>query len=168
MIWLTVSRAAAAGSGALASSFRVAAPASPSGLYASSAEGKGWATYSHPTKSKWWVSGRYFGKFNKFRNNRWVFGDAATGTHLARFSWTDIVRHTLVEGRASPDDPALTEYGEQRRRRIKPRSMATRGGCISSSTVAVHSAGTNCCQRTSRRNLRRSGSVGGCWSSVRQ
>lgn len=79
-----------------------------------------WATYSHPTKSKWWVSARYFGKFNKFRNNRWVFGDAASGTHLPRFSWTDIVRHTLVKGRASPDDPALTEYWEQRRRRIRP------------------------------------------------
>lgn len=79
-----------------------------------------WATYSHPTKSKWWVSARYFGKFNKFRNNRWVFGDAASGAHLPRFSWTDIVRHTLVKGRASPDDPALAEYWEQRRRRIKP------------------------------------------------
>ncbi|MCX4093596.1 group II intron reverse transcriptase/maturase [Nocardia sp. alder85J] len=79
-----------------------------------------WATYSHPTKSRWWVSARYFGKFNKFRNNRWVFGDAATGAHLVRFSWTDIVRHTLVKGRASSDDPALAEYWEQRRRRIKP------------------------------------------------
>jgi RNA-directed DNA polymerase len=46
-----------------------------------------WATYSHPNKSKWWVSARYFGKFNKFRNNRWVFGDAASGAHLARFAW---------------------------------------------------------------------------------
>ena len=41
-----------------------------------------WATYSHPNKSKWWVSARYFGKFNKFRNNRWVFGDATSGAHL--------------------------------------------------------------------------------------
>src|SRR5689334_3133760 len=69
-----------------------------------------WATYSHPNKSKWWVSARYFGKFNKFRNNRWVFGDAASGAHLARFAWTDIVRHIMVKGGASPDDPALTEY----------------------------------------------------------
>ena len=53
-----------------------------------------WATNSHPNKSKWWVSSRYFGKFNKFRNNRWVFGDAASGAHLARFSWTDIVCRT--------------------------------------------------------------------------
>jgi len=79
-----------------------------------------WATYSHPNKSKWWVSARYFGKFNKFRNNRWVFGDAASGAHLARFAWTDIVRHIMVKGGASPDDPALTEYWAERRRKIKP------------------------------------------------
>ncbi len=79
-----------------------------------------WATYSHPNTSKWWVSARYFGKFNKFRNNRWVFGDAASGAHLARFAWTDIVRHIMVKGGASPDDPALTDYWAERRRKIKP------------------------------------------------
>lgn len=35
-----------------------------------------WATFSHPNKPKKWVVSRYFGKFNKFRNNHWVFGDA--------------------------------------------------------------------------------------------
>jgi RNA-directed DNA polymerase len=30
------------------------------------------------------------------------------------------VRHTLVKGKASPDDPDLTRYWAQRRRRIKP------------------------------------------------
>jgi RNA-directed DNA polymerase len=73
-----------------------------------------WAIYSHPNKSTWWVTSRYFGKFNKFRNNRWVFGDAACGAHLAKFAWTDIVRHTLVKGRASPDDPALIKYWAER------------------------------------------------------
>ena len=34
-----------------------------------------WARHSHPNKSKTWVVARYFGKFNKFRNDRWVFGD---------------------------------------------------------------------------------------------
>ena len=42
-----------------------------------------WAVYSHANKSKRWVAARYFGKFNKFRNNRWVFGDAASGAYLA-------------------------------------------------------------------------------------
>ena len=37
-----------------------------------------------------------------------------------KFSWTGIVRHILVKGGASPDDPTLTEYWAERRRRIKP------------------------------------------------
>ena len=36
-----------------------------------------WATRTHSEKPKRWVAGRYFGKFNKFRNDRWVFGDRA-------------------------------------------------------------------------------------------
>ena len=34
-----------------------------------------WACWSHPNKPKRWIVGRYFGKFSKFRNDRWVFGD---------------------------------------------------------------------------------------------
>jgi RNA-directed DNA polymerase len=79
-----------------------------------------WATHSHANKPNTWVCARYFGKFNKFRNDRWVFGDAASGAYLVKFSWTDIVRHTPVTGGASPDDPALAEYWAARRRRIKP------------------------------------------------
>jgi RNA-directed DNA polymerase len=79
-----------------------------------------WACYRHPKKSKHWISGRYFGKYNKFRNDYWVFGDRDSGTFLVKSSWTPIVRHTLVKGAASPDDPALTEYWVKRRRRIKP------------------------------------------------
>jgi RNA-directed DNA polymerase len=79
-----------------------------------------WATRSHANKPNTWVCARYFGKFNKFRNDHWVFGDAASGAYLVKFSWTDIVRHTLVTGGASPDDPALAEYWAARRRRIKP------------------------------------------------
>jgi RNA-directed DNA polymerase len=79
-----------------------------------------WAARRHPNKPKRWVAARYFGKFNKFRNDHWVFGDAASGAYLVKFSWTDIVRHIPVTGRASPDDPALAEYWATRRRRIKP------------------------------------------------
>jgi RNA-directed DNA polymerase len=88
-----------------------------------------WATRGHANKPKTWVCARYFGKFNKLRNDHWVFGDAATGAYLVKFSWTDIVRHIPVTGGASPDDPALTEYWAARRRRIKPPldgSMALR------------------------------------------
>jgi hypothetical protein len=51
---------------------------------------------------------------------RWVFGDRDTGAYLPNPAWTDIVRHTLVKGRASVDDPDLTRYWAQRRRRVKP------------------------------------------------
>ena len=70
-----------------------------------------WARRSHRNKSKSWVVDRYFGRFNKFRSDRWVFGDRDSGAYLVRFSWTDIVRHTLVQGGASPDDPALVSTG---------------------------------------------------------
>jgi RNA-directed DNA polymerase len=79
-----------------------------------------WAKISHRNKSKKWVTARYFGKFNKFRNDHWVFGDRDSGAHLTRFSWTPIVRHQIVQGRASPDDPALADYWAARRRRVKP------------------------------------------------
>jgi RNA-directed DNA polymerase len=49
-----------------------------------------------------------------------VFGDRETGAYLVRFSWTKIIRHKLVKGTASPDDPALTSYWDQRRRRAVP------------------------------------------------
>ena len=79
-----------------------------------------WVVFSHANKPKRWAVARYFGKFNKFRNDRWVFGDTANGTHLVKFAWTDIVRHVMVKGGASPDDPALATYWAERRRRIKP------------------------------------------------
>ncbi|MDF5756881.1 group II intron reverse transcriptase/maturase [Spongiactinospora sp. TRM90649] len=79
-----------------------------------------WATYNHPNKPTRWIVDRHFGRFNKFRNDRWVFGDPDTGAYLPKFAWTSIVRHTLVLGRASPDDPALAEYWAKRRTRVEP------------------------------------------------
>ena len=69
-----------------------------------------WARFSHANKSASWVTARYFGKFNKARQDRWVFGDRHSGAYLHRFSWTSIVRHQIVRHRASLDDPALTDY----------------------------------------------------------
>ena len=34
-----------------------------------------WAKISHSTKPAYWVFARYFGTFNKARQDRWVFGD---------------------------------------------------------------------------------------------
>ncbi|WP_322752013.1 MULTISPECIES: group II intron maturase-specific domain-containing protein, partial [unclassified Frankia] len=79
-----------------------------------------WAICRHPNKPKGWVIPRYFGAFNKARNDRWVFGDRTSGAYLSRFAWTGIARHPVVIGRSSPDDPALTEYWEARRRQARP------------------------------------------------
>ena len=76
-----------------------------------------WATFSHDNKPIRWVVARYFGKYNKARNNRWVFGDRASGAYLHKFAWTNIARHQIVRYRASPDDPDLTEYWAWRRRK---------------------------------------------------
>jgi RNA-directed DNA polymerase len=79
-----------------------------------------WACWSHPNKPKRWITRRYYGKFNRFRNDRWVFGDRDTGAYMPKPAWTDIVRHIMVKGRASFDDPDLTEYWTRRRRKVKP------------------------------------------------
>jgi RNA-directed DNA polymerase len=79
-----------------------------------------WATWQHNNKPKPWIVARYFGKRNKFRNDRWVFGDPESGAYLVKFSWIDIVRHVMVRGAASLDDPALADYWAARRRKVKP------------------------------------------------
>ena len=79
-----------------------------------------WARWRHSNKPKFWIVGRYFGKFNKFRNDHWVFGDRDTGAYLVKFSWTAIERHVPAKGAASPDDPALAAYWAKRREKIKP------------------------------------------------
>ena len=78
-----------------------------------------WATWSHPNKPKSWIVDRYFGKLNKFRNDNWVFG-RDSDAYLIKFSWTSIVRHVMVKAGSSPDDPGLTEYWAERRKRVKP------------------------------------------------
>jgi RNA-directed DNA polymerase len=76
-----------------------------------------WAKHEHANKSRDWIVHRYFGAFNPRRTDRWVFGDRGSGRYLSKFAWTKIVRHQLVKIQASPDDPALTEYWAQRRRK---------------------------------------------------
>jgi RNA-directed DNA polymerase len=75
----------------------------------------GWARHTHRKKPKHWIVNRYYGQFHPARKDRWVFGDPNSRRYLARFAWTRIVRHTMVKGDASPDDPALTEYWARRR-----------------------------------------------------
>jgi RNA-directed DNA polymerase len=95
-----------------------------------------WATYTHPNKPKSWVIPRYYGQFHPTRHDRWVFGHREGGAYLPKFAWTKIVRHYMVPGTASPDDPSLAQYWADRRRRNKPpldnatlRLMQAQHGC---------------------------------------
>jgi RNA-directed DNA polymerase len=76
-----------------------------------------WARFSHANKPTRWVVARYYARFNKSRRDRWVFGDRNSGAYMHKFAWTSIVRHQMVQGAASPDDPALAEYWAKRRRK---------------------------------------------------
>lgn len=82
-----------------------------------------WARRRHNNKSRHWVTTRYFGQFHPTRRDQWVFGDRESGAFLIKFAWTGIVRHPLVKGGASLDDPAMTEYWRDRRRRNAPPPM---------------------------------------------
>ncbi len=75
-----------------------------------------WTRRRHPRKSRTWVTTHYYGTFNKARNDTWVFGDRTSGAYLHKYAWTKIVRHVMVAGRSSPDDPALARYWADRRR----------------------------------------------------
>jgi RNA-directed DNA polymerase len=79
-----------------------------------------WACRSHRNKSGRWVFNRYFDAFNKSRRARWVFGDRDSGAYLLKHAWTNIVRHQMVPGTASPDDPSLADYWARRRQRHLP------------------------------------------------
>jgi RNA-directed DNA polymerase len=79
-----------------------------------------WACYSHANKPKPWIISRYYGRFNPASQDRWVFGNRDNGAYLPKLGWTKIVRHSLVTGAASPDDPALTGYWAQRRGKNPP------------------------------------------------
>jgi RNA-directed DNA polymerase len=79
-----------------------------------------WAKRGHSNKSTHWVVTRYFGQFIRSRQDRWVFGDRDSGVYLLKHAWTNIVRHQLVPGAASPDDPTLAEYWARRRQRNPP------------------------------------------------
>ncbi|MFI6437753.1 group II intron maturase-specific domain-containing protein [Streptomyces sp. NPDC050759] len=79
-----------------------------------------WATRAHPNKPRHWVTTRYYGTFNKSRQDQWVFGDRDSGAYLLKYAWTKIVRHQMVHGSAFPDDPALATYWAERRRTSPP------------------------------------------------
>jgi RNA-directed DNA polymerase len=69
------------------------------------------ARWQHPHKSTGWLSARYWGRWHRQRNDRWVFGDSDTGAYLLKFAWTPIRRHVQVLGASSPDDPSFGATG---------------------------------------------------------
>lgn len=75
-----------------------------------------YAKRSHRRKPWSWLKQRYWGRLNKARGDTWVFGDKGTGQYLLKFGWFSIVRHVLVKGTASPDDPSLRDYWWARRK----------------------------------------------------
>jgi len=85
-----------------------------------------WANYPHPHKPTWWIVQRYFGPFHPKRQDRWVFGDTATGRYVVKHAWPLIRRHRLVRGGASPDNPAQVHYWAVRQRRTGNSAGSTR------------------------------------------
>lgn len=73
-----------------------------------------WTRRNHRNKPWSWVKAQYWGAHNPERDDNWVFGHRESGAFLHKFAWTHIKRHTLVRGTASPDDPALKDYWQER------------------------------------------------------
>lgn len=86
---------------------------------------RSWAIRTHDNKTGKWITSRYYGRHHPTRRDRWVFGDPVGDGYLTQFAWTKIVRHTMVKGTASPDDPNLNDYWNNRRSKRKPPRMTT-------------------------------------------
>lgn len=78
-----------------------------------------WAKRRHPNKSKKWVRNKYF---HTHEGNQWTFMCFGEGRKEKEKSYilydiasTPIVRHTKVKGDASPDNPELREYWNNRK-----------------------------------------------------
>ncbi len=76
-----------------------------------------YAKRAHPNKPKAWWKARYFGQLEPDTQFQWVFGDPQTGYRLLRFARFTIIRHVMVKGTNSPDDPKLRAYWLERERR---------------------------------------------------
>jgi len=76
-----------------------------------------YAKHTHPLKPWKWIADKYWGQMKHDSKNKWVFGDKRTGAYMLQFAWTPIVRHVMVQGGASPDDPELQMYWDERRKK---------------------------------------------------
>ena len=94
-----------------------------------------WCLRRHPNKGKPWVLRKYFGPHG---NAHWRFqaNDGKKTIYLFDVSSVKIERHIMVKGAASPDDPALRDYWENRVTTRKARSR------LRKVTKALRSAGS--------------------------
>lgn len=74
-----------------------------------------WISRSHPNQSFTWRNQRYWTTHPAYPSSKWCFVDAETGMVLYRIGYTRIQRHVLIAKDASPDNPDLKAYFEQRR-----------------------------------------------------
>lgn len=77
-----------------------------------------WGKRRHPQKNTKWVRKRYFKIIN---GNKWTFATITSNRQgkekdlfLYPIAYTPIERHVKVKGEASPDDPSLRKYWEER------------------------------------------------------
>lgn len=90
---------------------------------------KSWryALRTHGNKGRKWIAKQYYGKLNKDREDKWVFGCQQTGQWLEKFAWANIMRHTLVKSYDSPFDPTLkNDWKKRRRKNFKINNGASR------------------------------------------
>ena len=78
-----------------------------------------WISKTHPNKSFSWRDRRYWAHHPAYPGSQWSFMDKDSGMVLYRIGYTRIQRHPLIKGDASPDNPDLREYFEQRAKRSR-------------------------------------------------
>ena len=110
-----------------------------------------WAKFSHPNKPRHWIIDRYFGTFNKSRQDRWVFGDRDSGAYLASSPGqrsSDTRWSRAGRPRTTPPWPTTGPTGgagAHPRRWQRPAC-----GSCRRSTAAARSVGTCSCTPTTR------------------
>lgn len=78
-----------------------------------------WISKRHPTKSYGWRNQQYWADHPVYPGSQWNFVDKDTGMVLYRIGYTRIQRHVLIRGDASPDNPELRGYFEERNQRSR-------------------------------------------------
>jgi hypothetical protein len=149
----------------------VRAPGGSSGLRLAGSPPVGltykWARHSHPSKPKRWVTARYFGEFNKSRQDRWVFGDRPSGRYLTKFAWTPIVRHRMVQERRRWTIPPWPISGPSGDAAVNPRWPAPSYACCRYRAGAARYVGHCCCTSTANHSIPMHGNSGSRPSATR-